>query len=133
TLCARLRFVFLSRADRPSFIGRSLVAGARFRFSYLRPLSIERVGAAISRRGNQVAASDDHLVNRSLNPILGRELSLLDGSFDEQVVALLICGCDVGQLVIEDQAMPIRLGDELVLFVTVTVILRKAGVRNFGS
>ena len=69
-------------------------------------------------------------MNGTFNPVFGCELALLDCSFHEQVVALFICGCDVGQVVVEDQAVPIRLRDELVLFVTIIMILRQPGVRD---
>jgi hypothetical protein len=80
-----------------------------------------------------VAASDDHLVNRSLNPILGCELALFDRSLYEQVVALFIRGCDISQLVVEDRTVLVRLCDELVFFVTIAVILHQPRIRDFGS
>jgi hypothetical protein len=61
-----------------------------------------------TRRGDQVAVPHYYFMNSPLRSIaLRRELALLDGAFDENVVSLLEGHRDAGKVTVERQAVPV--------------------------
>jgi hypothetical protein len=59
---------------------------------------------------DDVAGLNMNLVNSPSDPVCRRELSLLKASFDVDVFALLVRHCGVGNVAIEDKAVPVRVG-----------------------
>src|SRR5260370_36249965 len=59
-----------------------------------------------ARWSNEVAVSHDDLVHPSLGAVLRRELALLDGAFDEDVLPLIEAERHFGQVPVERQARP---------------------------
>src|SRR5690606_16410236 len=97
-------FVALNWADRPvsvifcpSFWNLGLV------------VSTERKVTVGSRRGDQMARADVDLVDRASASICRRELSLLHGAFDIYVLALLERERHIGEPVVEDKVVPVRM------------------------
>ena len=84
-----------------------------------------------ARRSDQLAGPDNDLMNDSLHSVaLWRELALLDGSFDEYVVALLEIRRDAGKLAIERQVVPIGVLLRFAIGVLVPVALAETGIRD---
>src|SRR5258707_1513446 len=76
---------------------------------------------------------NDHLVDGSLRSVLRGKLALLYRTFDEQVCAFVIRQRLVGQRVVERQAVPVRLGDGLIVRTLVTVRLSESNVGDLRS
>src|SRR4051794_24275881 len=87
-----------SLTDRPRIIlGRLSTVFERMSVDDLRFLRL-RSGCAISRASDQMAMLYNNIRHRPLHPVLGRELTLFDRSFNVKVVALLVCQCHLGQV-----------------------------------
>src|SRR5437868_7098705 len=97
-----------SLSNRPTvMIGRSILKiGKR---CFVGRGSTSSFCSGSTRCCDQVAAPDDDFVDESLQAIaLGRELALLDGAFDEYVVAFVEGHRDAGEVTVERQVVPIR-------------------------
>src|SRR4051812_48848852 len=73
-----------------------------------------------------------NFVNRPRHPIARRELSLLKGAFHVNVLALLITYRDIRKVVVEHQAVPIRMRLGLAVMTAEAIRLAKPDVRHSG-
>src|SRR4051812_15108857 len=91
-----------SLTDRPRIIlGRLFTVSERMSVDDWRFLRRLRGGCAISRGCDEMAMLYNDIRHCPLHPVLGRELTLFDRSFNIKVVALLVCQCHFGQVSIE--------------------------------
>ncbi len=81
-----------------------------------------------------MAVPYDDLINGSLNSVAFRcKLALLDGSVDEDVVALFEGLCDSRKIAVERQIVPIRLLLRFAVPVLVSVAFTQANVGDRRS
>ena len=84
-----------------------------------------------TRRGDQVAVSNDHFMDDSLHAVaLRRELALLDRPLDENVVAFLEGRRDARKVAIERQVVPIGVLLRFAVAVLVSVAFPETDIRD---
>src|SRR5215510_11404806 len=80
-----------------------------------------------------MATANVYLVHRSRASVRWRVLPLLDGANDMYVFALLVSNRDVGDLVVENEAVPIGVGLRFAVCAGKAIGLAQSGVGNLRA